>query len=128
MGITNDASGCAVQITEQKIRSFPSHSRQTEEFFHGIGYFAIIVCQQHLTGQYNVPCLVFVKTAGVYEIFHIRNISGSHGFQRGVGGKQSGSDQIHSCVGALGRQTNGNHQFVILPVVQGTGGLRIAEF
>ena len=61
-------------------------------------------------------------------VFHIGNIRACHVFQGGIGSEQRGSHQIDPGIGALGGQPHGDHQLVILLIVQGAYGLRVSRF
>ena len=59
-------------------------------------------------------------------LLHVTNIRTGHGLQGGVGGEKPRGDQIHPGIGTLGGKPHGNHQLVVLAVVQGTQGIGIA--
>ena len=99
-----------------------------QQLLHGSGNFSVVILKKHLTSENNVPGFVLVKPAGMHQFFHMGNIRSGHGFQSGIGFKQGRSYQIHPGIGTLGRQTDGNHQLIVLAVVQGTGGFRITGF
>ena len=61
-------------------------------------------------------------------VFHILNGGCRHGFQGGVGGKKPGGHQVDPGIRTLGRQPHGDHQFVILFIMQGAHGFRIPGF
>ena len=126
MGVADHAARHGIQITQQQIGGFSAHTGNFEKLLHGAGNLSAVVTQQHLAAQNDVPCLVLIETAGVYQFLHMSDISPRHGFQCWVGGEQGRGHQVHPCVGALGGQPHGNHQLVVLIIVQGTQGVWIA--
>lgn len=128
MGIAYNAAGYTVQVSQQQICSFASDSGQAQQLFHRTGYFAIIIGKQHLAGQDNIPCLVLVESAGVYVVLNVRNICSCHGLQCGVSCKKRWGYQIYTCVRTLGRQSYGDHQFVVLAVVECAGRVGVTIF
>ena len=121
MGVADDAARDGVQVAQQQIGGFPPHAGKAQQLLHGAGNFSAVVRQQHLTGKDDIPRLVLVEAAGADVVFHIR-----HGFQRGVGGKEGRGHQIHTGVGTLGGEPHGDHQLVVLRVVQGAGRVVVA--
>ena len=126
MGIANHAAGNPIEIAQQQIGGFPAHAGKPEQLLHGARDLAMKFGKQHLTGQHNVPGLVLIEAAGADIVFHIGNVRVCHGLQRGVGGKQGRGDLIDPGVGALGGQPDGDHQLIVLFVVQGAQGIGIA--
>ena len=126
VGVADHASRHGVNVPQQQIGGLPPHAGQAQQLLHGAGHLAAVVFQKHLTGQNDVPGLVLVEAAGADVVFHIRNVRCRHGLQRGVGGKQSRGDKIHPGIRALGGKPHGDHQLVILLVVQGTQSIGIA--
>lgn len=128
MGVADDAARDGIQVAQQQIGGFPPHAGQAQQLLHGAGNFSAVVRQQHLTGEDDIPRLVLVKAAGADVVFHIGDIRRRHGFQGGVGGKESGGHQIHPGVGTLGGEPDGDHQLIVLRVVQGAGRIVVALF
>ena len=124
MGIA-DIALLSVDVTQKQIGGFPSHAGQLQQVIHIVRHLAVEVGKQHLGGQNNVSCLVAVKTAGMDKLFHVRDVSLRKGFQCGVLFKQCRGDHIDPGIGALCRQPDGDHQFIVLAVVQGAGGIRV---
>ena len=62
------------------------------------------------------------------QSFHLRHIRCREAFQCGEAFKEGGGDHVHPFVGALGREPDGDHQFVVLLTVEGTEGLWIVFF
>ena len=118
-----------VDISQQQICCLPPHAGEPQQLLHGSGDLAAKIGQQHLARQNNVPGLVAVKAAGADIILHIGNVCIGHGLQGGVGGKQRRCDLVYPGVGALGGQADGNHQLVVLFIVQRTqsGGVALLQ-
>ena len=118
VGIADYAAGDLVDISKQQIRRFPTYTGQPQQLLHGAGDLSTVVAEQHLAGQHNIPGLVLVEAAGADIVLYIFNGGRRHGFQGWIGCKQGRGHQIHPGIGALGRQPHGDHQLIVLFVLQ----------
>ena len=128
MGVTDHAAGNTVEIAQQKVGGLSAHTGQGKQLLHGAGNFSSVLGDQHLAGQHDIPGLMLVKAAGMHQRFNMLDGRGCHGLQGGVGGKQRRSDEIHPCVRTLCRKPHGDHQLIILAVVQGALGVGVLGF
>ena len=127
MGVA-DHGGLMVNISQQQIGRFPAHAGQLQKVVHIVRHFPVKVAAEHLTGQHNVTGLMAVETAGPDIFLHFGNVRVGEIVQGGEPLKQRRGDQIHPRVGTLGRQPHGNHQFIILLIVQCTQGIGVGDF
>ena len=125
VGVADDGAGLFMDIAQQEVRGLAPDAGDLQQLLHGPRDPAAEIRQKHLTAQHDIPGLVLVKSAGADEIFHIRNVRRRHGLQGRVGGKQGGGHQIHPGIGTLGGKPHGDHQLVILAVVQGANGVGV---
>ena len=126
MGVAHHAAGHLVDVPQQQVGGFPPHTGQPQQLFHGAWDLAAKIGEQHLAGQYNISGLVLVKPAGAHIVFHIPDVRVCHGFQGGIGSEQGGGDLIDPGVGALGGEPDGDHQLIVLVILQSANRIGIA--
>ena len=98
------------------------------EVVHGVGHPAAEAFQQLLRRGDDVTRLGAPEAAGLDVGAYLVHVGAGEVLQRRVTGKEGGGDEVHPCVGALSRQTDGEQQLVVLAVVQRAGGVGVEFF
>ena len=128
VGVRHHHTGGVVDVPQDQIGRFPAYAGQLQQIFHGVRHLAAVVPQEHLRGQHDVPGLGPEKARGVDVLLHLRHVGPGQGLQCGEPGEEGGGHLIHPLVGALGGQTDGEQQLVVLAVVQRAHALRVQLF
>ena len=125
MGIHHHRTGDPVKVSQQQVRRFAPDPRQLQQLFHAVGYFPAVLVQQDNGALDNVPGLGAEKAAGMDQFLYFGDVGFGKGLQRRKAGEERGGNLIHPFIRTLGGEPDGEQQFIILPVIQGTDGFRI---
>ena len=125
VGVANDASWSGIEIAHEKIGRLSAHAGDLKELLHSPWDFSAIVGKEHLASQNDIPGLVLIESAGVHQFLYMTDIGACHGFQGRIGIKKCRSNEIDPGVGTLGGEPNGDHEFIVLPIMKSAGSVRI---
>ena len=117
MGVA-DVALLAVDVSQNEIGRLASYAGQTEKVVHIVRHLAAEVAEQHLGAAHNILGLGPPEAAGADVFADLIGCGRREGFQCGEALKQCRRHQIHTSVGALGRQTDGEQQLVVLLILQ----------
>ena len=126
--VANDRAGSFVKIAQQQIRSFSANTGKRQERFHRAGNLAAVFFAQQLAGEDDVTCFVLVKPAGTDIVLDLRDICIGKGVEGWEARKKRGRDFVDALVGTLGRQPHGDHQLIVLFVLQRADRVRVGVF
>ena len=128
MRVADDRAGSFVKIAQQQIRSFSANTGKRQERFHRAGNLAAVFFAQQLACQNDVARLVLVKPAGTDIVLDLRDIRIGKGVEGREARKKRGRDFVDALVGTLGRQPHGDHQLIVLFVLQRADWVRVGVF
>ncbi len=123
VGVRHHHAGHMEHIPQHQVGRLAAHSGQLQQLLHGAGDLSSVIPQQHLGGPHDVPGLGPEKASGVDVLFHLRHVGPGQVLQGGESGVQGGGDLVHPLVGALGRQTHGEQQLIVLFIIQGADSI-----
>ena len=118
MGVHNGGAGNVEHVAQNEIGGLAPYAGQGRQLLHGTGQLAVVFLQQDLGAGHNIPGLGVVEAAGVDILLHLFHIRLRKVPEGGEAGKKSGGDLVHPLVGALGGQTHGKKQLIVLSPVQ----------
>ena len=128
VGVGHDYARGMEDIALDQIGSFAANTGQLEQIFHSRGHLAAVVPEQHLSAAHQIPAFAVEEAAGVDVFGDLGRIGLGKGFQCGKALKQRGSYLVDPFVGALGGQTHGKQQFVVLVILQRAQCIRVKLF
>ena len=106
-------------VSQHQVGRLAAYPWQLQQLLHGAGDLPSVIPQQHLGCQHDVPGLGPEKAGGMDVLLHLSHIGPGQVLQGWEAGIQGGGDLVHPLVGALGRQTHGEQQLIVLFIVQG---------
>lgn len=122
--IHND-SGFVKDIAEDEVCRFPADTGQGDKRLHRIRYLSAVLYQKRLGAEHDIPRLGSEKAAGVDVFLNFFNIGGGKGLKAGEAFKERGRDHIHPLIRALGGETDGEQQLIVLDIIQAALGQRV---
>ena len=118
VGVHHYAAGQVIDVPQQQVCGLAPHAGETQQVLHAVRHASAIVGQEHPAGQHDVPGLGPVKAAGMYIRLYLLRRGFGEGLQRRETGKQRRSHQIDPGVCTLGAEAHGDHQLIILFILQ----------
>ena len=128
VGIRHHDARRVMDVAQDQVGGLPAHAGEAEQLLHGSGDLPAELGQEHPGGQDDVPGLGTEETAGVDTGLHILRLRCGQSLQRREPGKETGRDLVDPLVGALGRETGGKEQLVILLISKGADAVWIEAF
>ena len=126
MGVRHHNARDMKDVALNEIGRLPPYAGQAQQVLHLTGDLSVVFRKQHLGALHHVPALAPEKAAGVDVLPHLLRIrlgKGLEGWKTPVEGRRH---LVHPLVRTLGGEPDGKEQLIVLLILQGAQGVRIA--